>query len=244
MNLYEITQYLDDLLKIKDIEDKSLNGLLVENGGDVESLTAGVDISIKLVESSPDNSLILVHHGIFWGKPLPITRNIYKIIHSLITKNCALYVSHLPLDNHEEFGNNYGFYKLAGWDKYKIEKFDLSGIIEFSQERTIEDVLEEVYKVLGKDIILWNFGKKGVKRVLFVSGGAAYQIPEVLSKNVDLYITGETSHNSYWIAKDNNINVVFGGHYNTEKIGVNLLVKHLAEKFVLKYKFIDLPTGF
>jgi len=34
MNLHEITGYLDNLLKIKEIEDKSLNGLVVENSGD------------------------------------------------------------------------------------------------------------------------------------------------------------------------------------------------------------------
>ncbi len=243
MNLFKITDYMDNLLNIKDIEDKSLNGLQIENSGDIEMIYAGVDISDELVSQCSPDSLIIVHHGLFWGKPLAIKGRIYKIIRSLIKKNCALYVSHLPLDGHEELGNNYGFYKLAGWDEFKTEKFDLTSIIEFPEEKPLSEVVEKIKTLLGKDITLWDFGKKEINKLAFVSGGAIYMISLAIEKGLDLYITGEPSHSSYWIAKENKINVIFGGHYNTEKTGVNLLAKHMCEKFSIDYKFIDLPTG-
>jgi dinuclear metal center YbgI/SA1388 family protein len=249
MNLSEITGYLNELLEVSKIEDSSLNGLQVENGGTINSIVTGVDISLELVNRASDKSLIIVHHGLFWSKPVAITRNFYKIIHMLFTKDCALYASHLPLDFHKELGNNHGFYKLLGWDSYKTEPFGfyknlpLSSIIEFPEERDIKDVLEETYKILGRDILFWDFGKKKIKKFAFLSGGASSEIHEALGKNIDLYITGESSHNSYWFARDNNMNVVFAGHYNTEKIGVELLGKHLNEKFSLNCNFVDLPTG-
>jgi dinuclear metal center YbgI/SA1388 family protein len=243
MNLFEISDYMDNLLKIKEIEDKSLNGLQVENSGEIESINICVDTSEELVKSCPENSLIIVHHGLFWGKPLAITGRIYKIIHSLMEKNCALYAAHLPLDSHEELGNNHGFYKLAGWDAFKTEKFDLTSIIEFPEPCSLSELLEVIKNVIGKDITMWDFGKKEIKKLAFISGGAIFMISDVIKKGLDLYITGEPSHCCYWPAKENKINVVFGGHYNTEKIGVNLLAKDLSEKFYIPYKFIDLPTG-
>lgn len=243
MNLFEIINYMDNLLNIKDIEDKSLNGLQVENSGEIETIFISVDISDELVNHCSPNSLIIVHHGLFWGKPLAIKGRIYKIIHSLIEKNCALYVAHLPLDSHEEVGNNHGFYKLAGWNEFKTEKFDLSGIIEFPEARPLCEILEKIQSITGKDITLWDFGKKEIKKLAFISGGAIYMISEAIARGLDLYITGEPSHSCYWTAKENKINVVFAGHYNTEKTGVTLLAKHLFEKFSIDYKFIDLPTG-
>jgi len=249
MELHKIIAYLDRLLEIEKIEDASLNGLQVENNGIIEGIYSGVDICGELVKKATEKSLIVVHHGLFWGKPVAITKNVYKIIRGLIEKDCALYTAHLPLDSHKEFGNNHGFYKLAGWEKYIKESFSeykktyLSGLVEFPEERDITDVLENIRKIMGKDMLLWDFGRKKIKRAAFVSGGGAGDLPQALKEKLDLFITGETSHNLYWYAKDNAINVLFAGHYNTEKICVKLLGKHLSEKFDLKHEFIYLPTG-
>lgn len=249
MNLFELKDYLDKLLNINKIDDVSLNGLQVENMGNVDKIYGSVDISSELVKKAEEKSLIIVHHGIFWGKPVSITKNIYKLISLLIEKDCALYVSHLPLDIHEEFGNNHGFYKLLKWDKYKNEPFGmyknltLSSVVEFPEEIKLNNLLGDLYKVLGEKVVFWDFGKKNIKRLAFLSGAGALDLGEAVDKKIDLFITGETSHNSYWFAKENNINVIFAGHYNTEKTGVNLLLDHLSEKFSMKSNFIDLPTG-
>jgi len=39
------------------------------------------------------------------------------------------------------------------------------------------------------------------------------------------------------------MNILYGGHYNTETVGVQALGRHLAEKFGLEFAFIDRPTG-
>jgi len=249
MKLMETVSYLDTLLNIKSIDDISLNGLQVENSGEFASIYCSVDISGELVERASENSLIIVHHGLFWGKPLPITRNIYKIIRLLINKNCALYASHIPIDLHNEFGNNHGFYKLTGWESFKTDPFSLynklylSSIIEFPEEYSIDNIIEKIIPFIGNNLTIWDFGKKKIKTLGFASGGGSLCIGEALEKGLDLYITGETSHNSYWKAKENNMNIIFAGHYNTEQIGVKLLGKHLSEKCSLPFEFIDLPTG-
>ena len=59
----------------------------------------------------------------------------------------------------------------------------------------------------------------------------------------DAFVTGETSHAQYYEALNAGMNVLYGGHYGTETVGVQALGRHLAEKFGLEYEFVDLPTG-
>ena len=250
MKLSEIVLYLDELLDVKNVEDSSLNGLQVENTGCIEEICTGVDACCDLADKSGGKSLIIAHHGLLWKEPPSrITRDIYKIVSSLIKKDSALYGAHLPLDIHKEFGNNHGFYKLLGWDKYIKEPYGLtpkklymSALIEFPEEREFDEVLEEIYKVLGRDLLIWNFGRKKIKRLAFASGYVPI-VSEPVNKNLDLYISGERAHYCYSQAKDNKLNMIFGGHYNTETIGVKLLGDHLAGRFNLKHTFIDIPTG-
>ena len=39
------------------------------------------------------------------------------------------------------------------------------------------------------------------------------------------------------------IKVIYAGHYATETVGVQVLARHLANKFGLATEFIDVPTG-
>jgi len=76
-----------------------------------------------------------------------------------------------------------------------------------------------------------------------LSGFGAREIEEAAALGCDLFITGETSHAQYYDALNANINVLYGGHYTTEIVGVQALGQHLQEKFGLTFEFIDLPTG-
>jgi putative NIF3 family GTP cyclohydrolase 1 type 2 len=39
------------------------------------------------------------------------------------------------------------------------------------------------------------------------------------------------------------INVLYGGHYATETLGVKALAEKLGDKFRLPWTFFELPTG-
>jgi putative NIF3 family GTP cyclohydrolase 1 type 2 len=39
------------------------------------------------------------------------------------------------------------------------------------------------------------------------------------------------------------MNIIFGGHYATETVGVQALGRHLAERFGVEVRFFDFPTG-
>ena len=88
-----------------------------------------------------------------------------------------------------------------------------------------------------------SFGKERIETVGIISGGAPHELEQAIEQKLDLYITGEASHVIYHQALENSINVICGGHYNTEVWGCRLLADKCAADTGLKTMFIDNPTG-
>ena len=113
----ELVQTLDKLLNVHEIEDASLNGLQVANSGSVHKVALAVDVSVASIQKAKDYEadFLIVHHGLFWGKPSPIVGSTYQRIKLLIESNIALYAIHIPLDVHPELGNNAQIINTLGW---------------------------------------------------------------------------------------------------------------------------------
>lgn len=60
----------------------------------------------------------------------------------------------------------------------------------------------------------------------------------------DTFITGETEHSAYHLAREAKINLIFGGHYATETVGLKALSKHIEKQLELPGKFVSAPTGY
>src|ERR1700681_1781355 len=69
-SLFEIIEYADEYLRIREIEDwpNALNGLQIENSGRVTKIGAAVDVSTRVLKEAArqDVDFLLVHHGLFW----------------------------------------------------------------------------------------------------------------------------------------------------------------------------------
>lgn len=249
MKTNELVKYMDQLLRTSGITDESVNGLQVANSGNVDKIALAVDVSEPAIRkaSKIHANLLLVHHGLFWGKSEPIRGGLYKRIRELIQNDVALYASHLPLDMHPELGNNTQFVSLMGW-KAADDFGDYHGqvlgkTIHFDPPATLQRIADELSGKLNCSTTLWDFGKAEIQTAGYVSGGAISMLPEAIEKGLDLYITGEPRHDSYWTAKEARINVLFAGHYATETLGVRALGAHLQKKFGLDVEMIELPTG-
>jgi len=78
--------------------------------------------------------------------------------------------------------------------------------------------------------------------VAIVSGSASDIIEEAIAKNVDCFITGEPRHTHHHAAKEAGMNVIYCGHYHSEKPGVEAIGKLLEKKFGIECVFLDIPT--
>ena len=109
MNNFELENFLNELLRAKQIKDYCFNGLQVQGRSEITSIVTGVSASRKLIEAAADlkADAVIVHHGLFWKGDAPEIRGLqYGRIAPLIRSDINLYAYHLPLDAHPELGNN------------------------------------------------------------------------------------------------------------------------------------------
>jgi len=240
---------LDSELNVDAIEDDSLNGLQVSNSGETGRVALAVDASAAAIRkaTSRQADMLIVHHGLFWGKPVPLTGAFYDRIRLLVRSGMALYASHLPLDLHARLGNNAVFGKMMGWqpgeDFGLYHGVSIGKAYRLKKAMNVQTIAAQVGEKLNVKTELWKFGKEKISTVGVVSGRGLSLLDEAIRKGYDLFMTGEPLHEHYWQAKEAGINVLFGGHYATETLGVRALGDWLAQKHGLKTEFIDLPTG-
>ena len=66
---------------------------------------------------------------------------------------------------------------------------------------------------------------------------------QAIDQGLDLYITGEAAHSVYHNCLEAGINVIFGGHYQTETFGVRAIAEYCQTTLSLESAFVELPTG-
>src|SRR3954468_2648462 len=117
-SLTEIVAYLDAELRPAEIPDHAgaLNGLQLSNPGAITHVAGAVDYSLATIRKAVDRKadLLILHHGMFWTDPLPLTGLAYERLEQLTRHGIAVYGSHIPLDMHPTFGNNVLFARELG----------------------------------------------------------------------------------------------------------------------------------
>lgn len=245
-----LVSYLNDYLAITEIPDSSPNGLQVQGNARVAKLAFAVDASLQAVQAAAKikADMLVVHHGLFWGKHEQIVGNMYKRIAALIKADLSLYAVHLPLDCHQEVGNNVELARLLGLEN--LGRFaDYHGVTIGTLTRSEkplhrDDLIDNIEKVLEVKVDLLPFGPANIQRIGIISGGAARFAEEAKRSGCDALVTGETSHSAYHHAKEARINLIYGGHYATETVGLKALNQHLSSEFSIPSKFIPAPTGY
>ena len=114
---------------------------------------------------------------------------------------------------------------------------------KLEKEATIEEILLKLFPNGAKPSHIFPFGKEKNSTVAILSGSGGGNLDEAIEKSVDLYITGEIKHETYHKALEAGINVIAGGHYNTETVGVSLLMRKTQLDLNIETCFIDVPTG-
>lgn len=245
-----LIDYLNDYLRVEEIEDQSQNGLQVEGPGEVTLVAFAVDGCQESFERAvaAGAQLLIVHHGLFWGDPMLLVGPHFRRVKTLTERGCGLYAMHLPLDAHPEVGNNAEMVRLLRLEErkpfgeYHGLKIGFTG--RFDPPLDIPTLIGRLVEALGRPPIrVLDYGPEEIERVGCVSGGAASMMDQVAEAGLDAYITGETSHTFFHQVVERELNVLFAGHYATETLGVKALARHLEQQFDLDTVFFDIPTG-
>jgi dinuclear metal center YbgI/SA1388 family protein len=247
--LHTIVSFANELLEVAQIEDYpgAVNGLQLENRGIVSKIGAAVDASSRTIEMAINESvdLLIVHHGIFWGGLSPVTGPVYRRLAKAMEADLAIYSVHLPLDFHPEIGNNVLLaeaLELTPVSPFWFVKGRAQGCLS-TVGLELSDLVRRVKRVLGRKIWCCPAGPSRAQRIGIVTGGAGSHIIEVAAEGVDTFLTGEGPHHTFVLAEELGINLLYGGHYATEIFGIKKLAARLAERFNLRWTFLDHPSG-
>jgi dinuclear metal center YbgI/SA1388 family protein len=244
----KLTGFLDKELRIKEIEDLSRNGLQVEGAEEVRRVGLAVDACEAAYAEAARRGcqMIIAHHGMIWGGLPYITGGVSRQIRFLFDRGINLYVAHLPLDLHPKYGNNAQIAGMLGlrsrkpFGNYKGIMIGYEGALPADAD--INKLSGRLEKALGGKNVVLPFGKKKIRRVGIVSGRANDILAEAIDKELDCFITGEPKHEHYHAAKEAGINVIYCGHYYSEKAGVMAIGKLIEKKFRIKTVFLDIPA--
>lgn len=247
---------LDNLLDIKQCNsiDSALNGIQVGcERAEIARVVTAVDASIETIRRAIEREAdcLFVHHGIFWGSGgvgRAITGNHYTRIKTLLTHNCALYAAHLPLDIHATLGNNIAIAEqlqladVKPFGRYEGVAIGYCGTL--AEAQSLEEIRHTLLRTASAEPLgVLPFGPERCRRVAVVSGGGNFALGEAIESGIDLLITGDIRYSSYYEAQENDINLLFAGHYNTETGGVRRVAQHLSRELQIHAEFLDLPTG-
>jgi dinuclear metal center YbgI/SA1388 family protein len=242
---------LDDRLRTDDYADldASANGLQVGRAeGTVDRVALAVDAAEATIREAVegDADCLLVHHGLAWGGFDRLTGLHYDRIEPLVANDVALYVSHLPLDGHQQLGNAAGLADVLGLEdrepfgEYGPEYVGTRGTAEDTYDA--DDVATLLDGELDTETRVLDFGPNEIEDVGIITGSGADWIEAAADAGLDALVTGEGKQKAYHEARDLGMNVFLAGHYATETFGVRALGR-LAEEWGIETTYIDYPTG-
>ena len=228
----------DRILESKKFRDYpgARNGLQVSHNKPVKKVGWAVDADIESIRKAGKERVdfLIVHHGLFWGSSA-LDRKIRQKRIGLAKKlGVAIYSSHLPLDAHQELGNSIGLLRALGLGDSKRKQFGIAmgKAIGWKVEGgrwKLRDMVNRMGRVTGRKAVVLGHGPKICRRIGIVTGGFG-DLDQVAKAGLDTLITGEADYPTEVKAKELGINLILGGHRETEVFGVRLLDRALCLK--------------
>jgi dinuclear metal center YbgI/SA1388 family protein len=250
-SITDLLRHLDELLAPGAFADYCPNGLQVAGPREIGTVVTGVSAHQELFERAAalGADLVLVHHGLFWeGAPRALDDVAVRRLRVLLEHDMALAAYHLPLDGHQEHGNNALIAAALGaqaWSPFASHKGMPLGVQATFPGEGIprEELVARVREVTGgREPLAFLDGPATVRTVGIVSGAATDHVHDAIAAGLDAFVTGEPAERAMAIARDYGMTFLAAGHHATETFGVRRLGELLAERFGVRHEFVDVPN--
>jgi dinuclear metal center YbgI/SA1388 family protein len=236
MKAKELAKECDRVLETKKFRDYpgAKNGLQVSHNKPVKKVGWAVDADIESIRKAGKEKVdfLIVHHGLFWGSSALDRKIRVKRIREAKRLGVAIYSSHLPLDAHPELGNSIGLLKALGLGDSKRKQFGVAmgRAIGWKVEGVKIRISDLVFRIRdlrrneGEKVRRWEgvkvieAGPKICRWIGIVTGGFG-DLDQVVRAGLDTLITGEADYPTEVKAKELGINLILGGHRETEVFG-------------------------
>ncbi|MCL7751736.1 Nif3-like dinuclear metal center hexameric protein [Guyparkeria hydrothermalis] len=246
VDIRELLSYCEGLLEPETYRDYAPNGLQVEGRAEIRRLVTGVTACQALLDAAVEAQAdaVLVHHGYFWkNEPATITGMKRRRIATLLTHDINLIGYHLPLDGHDEIGNNAWLARTLGMNvtgRFGHQQLAVSGRLE--QPATGSELAARIAECLGRAPLVVGPTDRPIHRIGLCTGGAQDMLGEAIDLGLDAFISGEISERTTHLAREAGVTYFAAGHHATETGGVRLLGERIADEFDIEHRFIDIPN--
>ena len=240
----QIESYLATLLAVERFKDYGPNGLQVEGRSEVSRLVSGVTASRALIDAAIEANAdaILVHHGLFWrGQDGRLTGWLAERVKRLMAHGINLFAYHLPLDAHAEFGNNAQLglqLGLVADARFGEQDLGFAGPVAL----TLDALAVRVQTTLGRAPLVLPGDGRALTRLGWCTGGAQGYFESAIAVGVDAFITGEVSEPQAHLARETGVAFLACGHHATERFGAPAVAAHVAERFGIEHRFIEIDN--
>ena len=233
MRAQELARECDRILEAKKFRDYpgAKNGLQVSHNKPVKKVGWAVDADLESIRKAGKEKVdfLIVHHGLFWGSSLLDREMRAKRIREAKRLGVAIYSSHLPLDAHPEFGNSIGLLRALGLCGSKRKPFGVAmgraiGWKVQGGKWKLRDLVKRLGRATGRKAVVLGYGPKVCRKIGIVTGGFG-DLDQVVRAGLDTLITGEADYPNEVKAKELGINLILGGHRETEIYGVRSLAR-------------------
>ena len=233
MKAKEWAKECDRILESKKFKDYpgAKNGLQVSHNRVVKKIGWAVDADLESIRKAGKEKVdfLIVHHGLLWGSSVLDRKIRAKRIGLAKKMGVTIYSSHLPLDAHPELGNSIGLLRALGLGNSKHKPFGVAmgRTIGWKLEGCrfkLRDLVNRLSRATGRKAVVLGHGPKVCRKIGIVTGGFG-DLDQVVKARLDTLITGEADYPTEVKARELGINLILGGHRETEVYGVRSLAQ-------------------
>jgi len=245
-DLERLTAFCDERTRRAEVPDfpPAHNGLQLANEGPVTRVGAAVDAGEVPIRMAIERGIdfLIVHHGLYWNPPTPLTGSAYRKIRAAMEAGLAVYSSHLPLDCHPEIGNNAllaGLLELRETGRFLPYEGTPIGLLTAGcHDRDL--LRERLEKLFPGGVTAIEAGPHQPEPIGILTGSGASAVDAMgAPAGPSTLITGELKQHHFNLAQEERLNLYCCGHYRTEVFGVSALAAEVAGEFGLEWEFLD-----
>ena len=197
--------------------------------------------------------MLFLHHPSTWDirKAPPLFHLMNRdLLTEFRNSRLAIYNLHVPLDNYSEYSTSTTLAKTLGLKEltpFYEYRGGTAGVFAKTEFATIHELRDKFTAEMGHRTSLYQHGADEIKdkKVAVVAGGGNEIdiIEEIATAGINTFVTGITLKSEYTEAahnraKEEEINVMGGTHYSTEKPACRAMCGYF-EKLGLPAEFIE-----
>lgn len=231
--VFDIYSYIDSFAPFDTALDWDNVGILV---GDKSAAVTSAVVSLDITNSVADEArslgaqLIISHHPVIFGGVKKVLSD--GVVYRAASYGLSCICAHTNLDKSPTFGVNTALCDAVGCVNSRVsEKGEILFLADTPEPLTPKDFAEQIKRRLGHGGVAFTDNSQMVSRVGVCSGGGGGEIYAAASEGCDGFVTGEIKHHELLFANEHGISVFVLGHFKSEDVVIEPLVKKLSEQF-------------